>query len=296
LSIAPLDKFHFGHLKYRNRRTSYQPIGTTATTTAAAAVGDLTLPVTSTFLFPSPGNISVGGETYFTSVASATSINILTNGGLREEVPVPSTVYALESHLPKEMVEVEYDEIPVATTAGISASGGSVLLNYGTGLVTQTAAFTVAGVAGDVVLVLDDVSAFPAVFPYQLVVGQGTSVEEAALVTGTNGTTELTIGGGTYGLKNAHELGAKVTMPAPKQEKITYTSVLGSSLRFSSPIVLQSNHTPAETLIRSSGQSQPGSDGYDYPFRMPTDIRFRLQFLIDLIRALGVQVSVIEKL
>jgi len=292
--VDPIDRDHQGRIRYTTRPTSKYPVGLTTTVTADRAVGDTSIPLGTTLAFPSPGTLLIDNEEYVYSLGPGSTVNILNPEGLRIAVSATQQVYVRQSFLTREMVEVEYDEIPLASTAGISADGGSVILNYGSGLIKRTSALGTALAPGDSAVVLADSSAFPVVYPYHLVIGEGTANEEYALVTNNDAATTLDINGSAYGVKNSHAAGVKVSMLQPLQEQLNYTSVDGSNLSFSVPIVLQSNHNPAETVIRASGKSQPGNDGYDYPFRMPTDIRFRLEFLINLIRAAGVQVSVIE--
>jgi len=294
LTVDPIDRDHQGRIRYTTRLTSKYPVGLTTTVTADRAVGDTSIPLGTTLAFPSPGTLLIDNEEYVYSLGPGSTVNILNPEGLRIAVSATQQVYVRQSFLTREMVEVEYDEIPLASTAGISADGGSVILNYGSGLIKRTSALGTALAPGDSAVVLADSSAFPVVYPYHLVIGEGTANEEYALVTNNDAATTLDINGSAYGVKNSHAAGVKVSMLQPLQEQLNYTSVDGSNLSFSVPIVLQSNHNPAETVIRASGKSQPGNDGYDYPFRMPTDIRFRLEFLINLIRAAGVQVSVIE--
>jgi hypothetical protein len=59
--------------------------------------------------------------------------------------------------------------------------------------------------------------------------------------------------------------------------------------------VLQYTHYPVEAVIDSSATSDPADNGYDFPFRMPIDILVRLQYLLDIVRAAGIQVELITQ-
>jgi len=129
-------------------------------------------------------------------------------------------------------------------------------------------------------------------FPYPLRLGEGTRFEEIVHVTANNtGTDELTI---SHPTRYAHLERDYVAFEAGAQESIEYSSIVGNTLRFSSPVVLKSNHHIEETALGSTILAIINKEGYDFPLRLPPSLLSRLEFLFDLLRAAGVQVTIIS--
>jgi hypothetical protein len=199
--------------------------------------------------------------------------------------------------LTSERVEPLLDEFDVVSSSGLDAAGGTVILNFGDAEQsvedTPTADINPAATVID----LTDSSIFPVFVPFEIILSPNTAIEERHLVTTNNtGTNKLTINDGSYGATYKHEIvkGATILWIPGSQEVVEYDSITGNTLSFSPAIVLQSNHSITEPVIDSSTQSVPRSDGFDYPLRLPPDIATRIQILFDLIRAAGVQVSIID--
>lgn len=191
-----------------------------------------------------------------------------------------------------ELVEVRYDSVAVVSTASFPAEGEAVL-NFGGQRMSSrsTVASTASAGAGSVTLV--DSSEFPTTYDYKVILGVGKYTQEIVTVTNNNtGTGVLTL---SHPLKFTHDVGEQVQFVTGQQEVLEYTSVVGNTIRFSTPIVVNSDHHPGEDVRISLTSSVPRSLGYDFPLRMPPDILFRIRFLLDLIRAAGVQYSVIYK-
>jgi hypothetical protein len=125
-------------------------------------------------------------------------------------------------------------------------------------------------------------------------IGVGLRTEEKVLVTANNtGTDVFTLAGGTYGVQYAHATGELVRFEPGGDEVVQYSEIDTNVLRFSPDIVLQYTHYPVESVIDSSATSDPRTNGYDFPLRMPVDILVRLEYLLDIVRAAGVQVELI---
>lgn len=191
-----------------------------------------------------------------------------------------------------DICQAQYDDITLSTTVGLDSSG-TITLNYGHGVVdarNQLVATYAAGV-GSVFLV--DSTLFPTSgTPYPIKLGAGTYNEEVAFVTGNNtGTGELTLANNT---RFDHQIEDDVLFTAGEEESIEYSSIDGNTLRFSSAIVLESNHHIDETALGSQVLTNIHPAGYDFPLRMPPSLRSRLQYLFDLLRAAGVQVTIIS--
>lgn len=196
-----------------------------------------------------------------------------------------------------EIVEPTISSLVVVSAVGLDLAGGQVILNPMNGLVQALEALTVDLSAGGTVVTVADSSGYPTTFPYVVTLSPNTPREEKALVTANNtGLGQITLNGGTYGVKFDHDVadGSTILWEPGTQETIEYESVTGTTLSFSPAIVLQSTHSPSEPVIDTSVKSDPRRDGFDFPLRMPVDIRARIEFLWDLIRAAGVRVTIID--
>lgn len=295
LTVNPLDDNHQGFVKFSNKLDSLTPVGLTTTTTVDHNPGDLIIEVSSTERLPRIGRLRLGVEEYRYSIASSTSLNILEATGITKYYPSSTTVYVLQSQDIAERVNLLYDEINVLSTTGFTPSG-DLLLNFGVGqnLAESTLSFPVS--AGATSLILGTSDEFPtSTAGYEVVISPGTAIEERAIVTGNNTATE-TLSLTSYGTKYAHPVGAKVRLTrSDRSELLNYSDSTSTTFRFSPPIMLESSHVVGEDVVRTTARSIPKRTGYDFPLRLPTDIAFRLKFLIDLVRAAGVQVSVIDK-
>jgi hypothetical protein len=283
LSVSPLDDNHIGLVPLIQRSTRY-PGNPTVVLTAAAVVGATTVTVDTTIGLSSNGRVFINGAVYDYSIAGATSLNILDSGGIRLAASIGTDVVLQAAKQTPEKVEVLHDEITVVDTTGFPTTGSDIILNFGKGVIDYTDTLTVAASPSDVVLSFTSTDPFPdTIGLYEVTVNPGGGEFEEKVVVSFNNTTldTLTIDG--PGLVNSHPIGTKVTFSSSVEEIVTYTSVDGAT------------HSPTETVIRSTALSTPGTDGYGFPFRMPSDLLFRIEFLFDLIRAAGVQVTIIEQ-
>jgi hypothetical protein len=239
------------------------------------------------------------------------TINVLTDTHLGT-IPVAqrsSTVGGLSPHLARfpsftsanvlgaEVVEPTISSFDVASAAGLDATGGRVILNSANGLLAVSEALTINLAAGGSLVTVADSTSFPVSFPFVVTLSAGAPREEKALCTANNiGLGQLTLNACAFGSKFGHTIADLSTVawePGP-QESVEFDSAAGTTLSFSPAIVLQSTHSPSEVVIDSSVKSDPRRDGFDFPLRMPVDIRTRLEFLWDLIRAAGVRVTIID--
>lgn len=187
--------------------------------------------------------------------------------------------------------------ITLASAVGLDTDGGNVIFNFGNGALPVEATIDAPVSAAATTISVDSSDAFPApTSRFTAIIGEGTPNEERVLVNANDtGTDVLTIGDGTHGVQYAHAVGETVRFEPGAPEDIEYSEVDGSILRFDPEIVLQYTHYPVETVVDSSATSDPKDNGYDFPFRMPIDIRVRLEYLLDIIRAAGVQVELITQ-
>ncbi len=196
-----------------------------------------------------------------------------------------------------EVVEPTVPSFDIASTAGLDSTGGTVILNPANGLTRALEALTLDLVAGGTLVTVADSTGFPSSFPFVVTLSPGTTREEKALVTANNtGLGELTLNSGVFGSRFAHTVAdlSTILWEPGDEESVEYDAASGTTLSFSPAIVLQSTHSPSEAVIDSSVKSDPRRDGFDFPLRMPVDIRARIDFLWDLIRAAGVRVTIID--
>jgi hypothetical protein len=195
--------------------------------------------------------------------------------------------------LAAELVQPEISSLEVVSATGLDITGGDVILNFGHGDIKEISSLDAGIIVGATVIPIDISDDFPTTFPYVITIGLGTSKEEQAIVTANNtALDELTIEVGT---KFAHSIGEKVQWLPGDPLTLEYDSISGNILSFSSPIVLQSTHSPSESVIDSSVKSVPSDDGFNYPLRMPPDLMTRLGYILDIIRAAGIEVRIIDQ-
>ena len=188
-----------------------------------------------------------------------------------------------------ELVEPYTTKLSLAAAASFPTSGYAII-NFGNSRVSTRSKIT--NIAG-VTITLASTANFPtANFPYQVIVGDGVKNQEFASVIANNtGLNQLTL---AAGLALAHSNGEYISFTAGTPEVLEYTSKSGNDLLFPA-IVLESYHTIGESVRHSSAESEPVEDGYSFPFRMPPDPGNVIKVLIDLARAAGVQVVIVNE-
>jgi hypothetical protein len=207
--------------------------------------------------------------------------------------------------LQAELVAQEISEITLNSVTNFATNDGRAYLNFGktAGGIEEVIPFigeartTLPLFATSFNVPNDNPGVFPlaaasALTPFVVVIDPGGLKEEVARVVGSMGPGTLVL---ETALRFGHPLGTLIRHVNSKEELLTYTSIVGSTLRFSPPIVLQFTHSPGETAISSLVESVPSLDGYDFPFYLPPDLSFRLQAILDLVRAAGVAVKFIDK-
>lgn len=193
-------------------------------------------------------------------------------------------------------------EILIDDPTNFPASGGKVYLSFSSmignadnsRIIPTEVGSTLVRTPGQDRIPVPDSSVFPvsSASPFVVVFDPGGLKEERLLISGSAGN-DLLITGSL--LRFNHPLGTLVQHFPAKEELLTYTSVVGNNLSFSPSIVLQFTHSPEESAIVSVVDSFPSLDGYDFPFYLPPDLSFRLQSILDLVRAAGVQVKFIDQ-
>ena len=193
-----------------------------------------------------------------------------------------------------DIVGYELSGLDVTSSVGFP-SKGQVILNFGSENLNRESGFFSVTSSGATTITVTDITVFPTATPYEVILGKGTPFEERAIVTSINtGMSQFTINGGTYGTKYSHPAYAVIEIPVGTKEVVEYTSVVGNSLRFSTPTVLQSIHQKSESVVYSPGYSNSRTSGYDFPLRMPPSLIDRIKYVFELVRAAGVKVTVIS--
>jgi hypothetical protein len=232
-------------------------------------------------------SVTAVSKTHQGSVSSADRSTSLTGPSAYNPTPRASGA---------EFVSPWVDSITVLSSTGLDITGGRVLLNFGSGQIPVESTLSAPTSPGAVTAALVSSDDFPSpVSSFTAIIGVGTPKEEAILVTANNTGTDVFTFATPYGLQYAHSTGDIVRWVPGVEEDVTYTEIDGNDLVFSPPIMLQYSHYPAETVIDSSADSDPRDNGYDFPLRMPVDILVRLQYLLDIVRAAGVQVELITQ-
>ena len=177
-----------------------------------------------------------------------------------------------------------------------SATADNAIINHGTRRTQVSSRLSASVIAGATVLTLTDTSDFPTTgYPYAVYVdvGAGPLKQEVLHVTNNNvGLNQLTVSHGTV---FAHDANRLVEFRPGKEETVSYTSRVGSVLNFSPYLVINSTHYENEFIAPSVGTGYPRNTGLDFPLRMPVTVEERVRYVIDLVRAAGVEVTFVSK-
>jgi hypothetical protein len=188
-------------------------------------------------------------------------------------------------------VEILLDEIDVASGVGFPEPGGQFWINFGKERTNARAIFQ--SITAATIWAFDDTDDFPtADFPHRAVLGEGTANEEVVSILANNtALDELTFAAAPA---NPHVAGAStIRFISGDPQVVTYVDRDINTLEFAGPTVFTTKHTIGENVIYSPDDSIPPTDGTGYPLLMPPDPYALLQFLIDLVRAAGIQVKFI---
>jgi hypothetical protein len=190
-------------------------------------------------------------------------------------------------------VEVLHSTIKVVDVGQFSNSG-TLWLNFGPQRLPVRK--KVKTVISSTVLEFDDSSVFPTTdFNYQIVVAQGRSTEQTSFVTANDTvlnrlTLQTALAGGTIVAGQYVEFHAGTPLTVAYVDKDAITNTFDLAI----PSVFDSVYTKGESVILSPGPSIPSEFGTDYGFRLPPSPIACVTNLLDLVRAAGVEVFVIE--
>ncbi len=190
-----------------------------------------------------------------------------------------------------ETVNLLYTSFNIAGQTGLTSTAGTLRLNLFGSRVTIKENLISNLASGSNLIVLSSTSNFPTTgYPYPIVIGKGTYNEETVFVTNNVANTLQLLVPTT----KDHYLNEIISPFFTQEEEISYSSIIGNTVRFLNPVVLESNHYIGEPVAGTrSVVSTLKKNGYDFPLRMPTDPAYSLYYLIDLVRAAGVEVTVI---
>lgn len=190
-----------------------------------------------------------------------------------------------------EKIQIVYSELDLTTITGVP-DAGYLLLNFGNSTLSASNTLDTVVTAGLNVFTVYDATSFPVSgYPYIIKLSEGTYNEEIVSVTNNDGINTLTISSVT---RYQHEIGDVVSFEAGIEENSEYTGLDSNTLSFSTPLMLKSNHHALETVCVANLLLSTKTNGYDFPLRLPTDFRSRVEYLFNLLRAAGVKVSIIS--
>ena len=190
-----------------------------------------------------------------------------------------------------EQIAPQIDTISLDDATGLDPSEGRVILNFGVSSLPVESTLTSLTAPLSTVLTVADGSQFPEYYPYVITVGKGRRYVERLLVTDKPAANQLEVEIGTL---YEHAAGEVIEFEPGYTEVLEYDDINANNLGFSTDIMLNYTHYPSEAVIDSSVDSEPRDTGYDYPFRMPDALLTRLEYLIETIRAAGIEVVLIE--
>ncbi len=271
-------------------------IGTTSTT--------ITLEKPTTILHPATSAVELLADVLTVEQVTDAHLGIVDSYSKRststesDDPPITETGTAVVPQISSgdvnraELVEVPYSSINLASTTDFPVTG-NVILNFGANQIKVSLPFGATESVGSTALAFLDTSLLPTVYPFEMILSKGTVFEETVLVT-LNALNTLTIASPT---RFVHSPAENAVYIPGKQEtvELPYTSISGNTLVFATQFVVKSTHYPSEIVIPSKSKSVPKDNGFDFPFRMPADFTTKLTFLLDLLRAAGVDVCLIDK-
>ncbi|NJL55182.1 hypothetical protein HC928_08330 [bacterium] len=203
--------------------------------------------------------------------------------------------YAKETRLAgADLVRPVYDSVTL-NLAGTDfpVENGRAVFNFGNRLIpVKSSLVSITGTT----IELTDTSNFPTTgYPYTIYldVGAGPLLEEVLHVTNNNtGTDELTVSHAPVFL---HSAGKPVEFRPGPQENFSYTTRTAGVLSFTNGLQIQHTHQEAEYLAPTVGTNYPRSNGFDFPLRIPITLEDRIRYVVDLVRAAGVEVTFISQ-
>jgi hypothetical protein len=188
------------------------------------------------------------------------------------------------------IVEEVRDYIRVAAHALFAGVDGAIL-NFGDKLVPVESQLVASEIVGALFVTVKDSSLFPAI-DFYVKIGKLDRFSETLFVA-TNIANVLTFGGGDA-LSFAHPADEWVETIVGGEESVSLASASGNTLYFPDGYRFTKDHAKGEKVTPIYQKAIPASTGKDYPFLLTMTILERYQWLFDLVRAAGVQVTIKE--
>ena len=245
---------------------------------------------------PAVNSYIIGANVYLLNDTLTLSIAADDNHqGVVSELNKTDELVTQERYAIAELVRPVYTSVVCSSPlAGFEPTTGTFLLNFGKRWPRFEGKLASAASAGATSLILTSTSALPSAdFIVTVGYGMGRRYEDRVFVTANNtGTATLTI---SHGLRAALPADAIIVFEPGEPEEVSYYEASGSTIEFSPSLIINYTHYMVEPLSTAAGSAIPRVTGFDFPLRAPYDESQRLQYLIDLIRAAGVQVTLIDK-
>jgi hypothetical protein len=190
-----------------------------------------------------------------------------------------------------ETVEIYVEEVEVADGSQFPTADGTVLLNFGKNRINVRQRIT-AHPAPDVIE-LADTSKLPLASPaepYPITVQEGFPAQEYAMVIDNDtGLNQLTL---SQALVNTITPNGKqyARYYGPTPFEFEFVSRDGNIMTLATGTIFPSGFEAGTLAVASSGDSRPNAEGYSYALLMPPGRQACLTFLLDLVRAAGVEI------
>lgn len=236
----------------------------------------------------SPGTFTFGSA--FTKIHSiGETIELLNDVMTFDVLTEPHNGFKVTPTKEGVTVEKTTESVTLASTTSFPSSG-KIIINFGKSRLNQRKRLVTPTSATSYILSSTD--NFPTDgFPYPIILGEGLTTEEIVFVSANNtGTDTLTFV--APGAVNTHLAREYISYTPGEPEVLEYEEIDGNDLILTVPIVLQSGHHLHESIIYSPSISEPQSDGWDFAFKMPPKEGGCLSYLVELIRAAGIEVTI----
>jgi hypothetical protein len=184
--------------------------------------------------------------------------------------------------------------IDLVDASDFTAAGGFAQINFGRNTAVVESQLAVDEAAASTTIDVVDGSDFPTA-DFFIHIGVGTRIIETVKAASRAGDTITLTAPASNALLYSHRAGEWVRYFPGEQEQITYDGTetgANERLTFSSGIRFAQDHLEGEAVALSGQQALPSITGTDFPFYLPSRWQDRIEFLIDLARAAGVQVII----
>lgn len=251
-----------------------------------------TVTVVNETLVGSLQTLTIAG-TFTIAHAAAETVRLVHDVLTVDPVTNPHTALTVSPTVEGHKAEYLTDTISLTSASGFGTDSGFLYVNFGRNRINHRTRLNT--IVNPTTYQFDDTSRFPTTdFPYQIVLSEGTAIEESVFVTANNtGLNQLTFASApvyTHSTGPA-PFGGYAAFVTGGMELIEYQDVDGNDLILDPPQALE-KHTVGELALESGELSIPRSDGYSYAFLLPPNKQVCIEEMFERVRAAGIQVTV----